>query len=69
VARLTQEDDAFDASHSPPRPILLEAAPYDHGGWEKMWRGVAVAGAVAFATVALVLFATYRTVRRLFWRR
>jgi arylsulfatase A-like enzyme len=69
VARLTKEIEAFDASLSPATPVLIAAAPYDHRGWEKLWRGVAEAGALAFGAMALVLFAAYRIVRRLLRRR
>lgn len=65
VARLSKEIESFEASLDAPPPVLVGAAPYDHLGWEKMWRGVALAMAVAFGAVALLLFAIYRVVRRL----
>src|SRR4029453_17700052 len=55
VQRLPKEIEAFDASLSPARPVLISAAPYDHTGWEKMWRGVAAAAAVVFGSAALLL--------------
>jgi arylsulfatase A-like enzyme len=69
VARLSKEIADFDASLSPPPPVLISAAPEDHNGWEKLWWGVAEAAALAFGVVALVLFAIYRMIRRLFRRR
>jgi arylsulfatase A-like enzyme len=66
VARLSQEIDAFEASLHPATPILVGAAPHDHGGWEKMWRGVAIAGALAFGTLALLLLVSWLVVRRLY---
>ncbi len=68
VARLTKEIEDFDASLTPETPVLIAAAPHDHRGWEKLWRGVAEAGAVAFGVLALVLYASYRVVRRLLRR-
>jgi arylsulfatase A-like enzyme len=69
VARLVNEIEAFDASLSPATPVLITAAPEDHTGWEKLWRGVATAGAVAFGVVFLLLFAIYRVIRGLLRRR
>jgi arylsulfatase A len=63
VARLSTAIEAFDASLSPATPVRPVAAPHDHGGWEKMWRGVAVAFAVALAAAALLLFAAFRAAR------
>ena len=65
VERLTKEIEAFDASLSPARPVLISAAPYDHTGWEKMWRGVAAAAAVVFGSAALLLLAGVLLFRRL----
>jgi hypothetical protein len=63
VARLTREIAAFEASLALARPILVDAAPQDHLGCEKMWCGVAGAFAATLAAVAVLLFATYRTLR------
>ena len=65
VERLTKEIEAFDASLSPARPVLISAAPYDHTGWEKMWRGVAAAAAVVCGSAALLLLAGVLLSRRL----
>jgi hypothetical protein len=65
VARLTKDIEAFEASLAPAPPVLVSAAPHDHAGWEKMWRGVAAAGAVAFGSVALLVYASVLAVRRL----
>lgn len=63
VARLTREIADFDASLAPAVPVRVVAAPYDHTGWGSLWLGVSIAGAVAFGSLALVLFAAVRTVR------
>jgi len=63
VGRLSKDIDAFEASLVPATPVLISAAPYDHLGWEKLWRGVAVGMAVAIGSVALLAFATFRVVR------
>jgi arylsulfatase A-like enzyme len=63
VARLSKQIEAFNASLSPAVPVRVSAAPYDHTGWEKLWRGVAMAGAVAFGSLALLLFACFRAIR------
>ena len=68
VARLSKEIDAFDASLMPEKPVLISAAPHDHLGWEKLWRGVAEAGLVAFTVTALLLYAGVRLLRRLLRR-
>lgn len=69
VARLTKQIEEFEASlEDAPPPVLVGAAPHDHRGWEKMWRGVATAAALAAGAAAIVLFATYRVVRRLLRR-
>jgi arylsulfatase A len=68
VARLSQEIEVFKTSLSPASPVLIGAAPHDHGGWEKMWRGVAAAAAVAFGAAAILLFASYRVIRSLLRR-
>jgi len=67
VARLSKEIDAFNAALSPEVPARVLAAPYDHTGWEKLWRGVALAGVVAFGSLALLLFVAIRALR--WWRR
>lgn len=41
VARLAKEIQDFEASQGAAPPVLVAAAPHDHLGWEKMWRGVA----------------------------
>ena len=63
VASLSKEIDAFNASLSPAPPVRIGAAPHDRGGWEKIWRGVAVAAALTIGAMALLLFATIRAVR------
>jgi arylsulfatase A-like enzyme len=68
VARLTKEIEDFEASLDAPPPVLVGAAPHDHLGWEKMWRGVALAMAVAFGAAVLLLFTIYRVARRLLRR-
>jgi arylsulfatase A-like enzyme len=65
VARLSKEIDAFNASLSPAVPVLIAAAPHDHTGWENIWRGVAITGAFVLGSLALLLFASYRLLRRL----
>jgi arylsulfatase A-like enzyme len=70
VARLANAIEAFDASLSPAPPVLIGAAPYDHLGWEKLWRGVAAGFAVMLGALALLLVAgvwALRWVRRR-WR-
>ena len=65
VARLSREIQDFDASLSPAPPVRIAAAPEDHRGWEKLWWGVAEAAGVSLGVVVLVLFASYRIIRRL----
>jgi hypothetical protein len=65
VARLSKEIEAFDASLAPAAPVRVSALVDDHTGWEKLWRGVAIAAVVAFGAVVLLLFVGFRTVRRL----
>jgi arylsulfatase A-like enzyme len=63
VARLAKQIQDFEASLDTASPVLVAAAPYDHLGWEKMWRGVALAMALAFGAAALLLFTVYRVAR------
>lgn len=65
VARLEQEIERFEASLAPAVPVRVAAAPQDHLGWEKLWRGVAAAAAVAFAALAAVVLALWLLVRTL----
>ena len=65
VAQLSKEIDAFDASLSPAVPVLIGAAPHDHTGWGNIWRSAAVLAALVFGSIALLLFAIVRVVRRL----
>ncbi len=67
VARLSAEIDSFNAALAPAPPVLVMAAPYDHTGWENIWRGVATVALLALALVGLMTYATFRAIRR--WRR
>jgi arylsulfatase len=65
VEALSKEIEAFRASLVAAPPVRWSAAPHDHLGWEKLWRGVAVAMLVGFGAIALLLFAAFRVVRTL----
>jgi arylsulfatase A-like enzyme len=69
VDRLTKLIAAFDASLSPADPVLISAAPYDHTGWEKIWRGIAITAALVFTSLAILLFVIVLALRRLLRRR
>jgi len=69
VTRLEREIEAFEATLEPAEPILVRAAPHDHGGWEKLWLGVAAGGAVTLAALVIVLVAAVRALRGLRRRR
>ena len=56
VDRLEREVAAFAAAASPAPVVRVDAAPHDHTGWDRMWRGVAEAALVAaLVPVAIVL--------------
>jgi arylsulfatase len=65
VAALSREIEAFEDSLVAAPPVRWSAAPHDHLGWEKLWRGVALGMTVAALAVALPLFVAFRVVRRL----
>jgi arylsulfatase A-like enzyme len=67
VARLSDEIARFDAALDPPAPVLGAAAPYDHNGWERLWRGVGIVAGITLLTIGLVVFAVAFLFRR--WRR
>jgi len=69
VDRLTKSIAAFDASLAPATPVQISAAPQDHTGWEKMWRGVAITAVLVFGSLAMLLFVILRFLRRLLRRR
>jgi arylsulfatase A-like enzyme len=63
VQRLESEIQSFEATLGSAPPVLVGAAPHDQLGWERMWRGVAAAGAVAAGVALLALVVVYRVVR------
>ncbi len=65
VARLRQEIDDFEARASPATPARVSAAPEDHLGWERMWRGIGAAAALVLVLAAALLFVVFRVIRRL----
>jgi arylsulfatase A-like enzyme len=69
VARLAAAIDDFNAALAPAAPVRIDAAPHDHTGWEKLWRGVAIAGIVVFASLAVAIALAVATIRRLRRRR
>jgi hypothetical protein len=69
VDRLEREIAAFTAAASPAPVVRVDAAPHDHTGWERMWRGVAEAALVAaFVTVAIVLAIAWLGWRAFFYQ-
>ena len=69
MARLRKEIDDFETHAVPAKPVLVSAAPEDHRGWEKLWRGIAEAGAIMLVATVVVLIALVRTIRWLLRRR
>lgn len=67
VARLADEIARFDAALAPAVPVRVTAAPYDHTGWERLWRGLGLVAAIGVGAVLLVLVAVVLLIRR--WRR
>jgi arylsulfatase A-like enzyme len=67
VARLSAEIDSFNAALAPAAPVLVMAAPYDHTGWENLWRGVIMVALMGLVLIALFVYAIFRVIRR--WRR
>jgi arylsulfatase A-like enzyme len=65
VARLQKEIDDFEAHASPATPVRVSAAPEDHRGWERMWRGVGAAAAVVVASTVVLLCMILRVLRRM----
>jgi hypothetical protein len=64
VARLEGEVAAFTAGAHPAPVVPVVAAPEDHTGWGKMWRGVVAAGLVAAGVALAIVLATAWVVRR-----
>ena len=69
VERLKKMIADFDAALSPAEPVLIAAAPYDHTGWEKLWRGVAITATLVFGSLAILLFLVVLALWRLRRRR
>jgi arylsulfatase A-like enzyme len=67
VQRLSDEIAHFEATLDPPEPVLVSAAPYDHNGWERLWRGIGVVAGIIVAMVSIVLAGLVLVIRR--WRR
>lgn len=67
VERLSGEIARFDAALDPAEPVLVSAAPYDHTGWERLWRGVGMVTGITVLTLALPVVAVVVVLRR--WRR
>jgi arylsulfatase A len=67
VARLTDEIARFEATLDPAVPVRVTAAPYDHSGWERLWRGIGLVAALYLGALLLVLLGLLLLVRR--WRR
>lgn len=67
VRRLSDEIARFEAALDPATPVLTTAAPYDHAGWERLWRGLAVVAGIALLAVALPIVVLVVLFRR--WRR
>jgi arylsulfatase A-like enzyme len=64
VDRLERDVVAFTAGAHPAPVVPVVAAPEDHTGWERMWRGVAAAGLVAAAVAFAIVLAIAWVVRR-----
>jgi arylsulfatase len=67
VARLSDEIARFDAALDPAVPVLMTAAPYDHTGWERLWRGIGMVAGIVVAAAGLLVIAVVLLIRR--WRR
>jgi arylsulfatase A-like enzyme len=67
VERLSGEIDRFEAALDPAPPVLVSAAPYDHTGWERLWRGIGMVTGITLLALALPVVAVAVLFRR--WRR
>ncbi len=67
VERLSGEIARFAAALDPAEPVLVSAAPYDHTGWERLWRGIGIVTGITLLTFALPVVAAALLFRR--WRR
>ena len=69
VQRLSDDIARFEASLDPAVPVLMQAAPYDHTGWERLWRGLGLVAGIVVAVAGLFVVAVVLVIRRLRRRR
>lgn len=69
VDRLQRLIDDFDANTIPGKPVMVSAAPADHRGWEKMWRGIGLTLFLVSLAAGLLIYLGVRTCRFLFRKR
>lgn len=69
VQRLSDDIARFEASLDAAVPVRMQAAPYDHTGWERLWRGLGMVAGLVAAVAGLLVLAVVLVVRRLRRRR
>jgi arylsulfatase A-like enzyme len=67
VERLSDEIARFDAALDPAVPVRMSAAPYDHTGWERLWRGIGMVAGIVVGAAGILVVAVVLLIRR--WRR
>jgi arylsulfatase len=69
IQRMSEELARFEASLDPAVPVPMTAAPHDHTGWERLWRGLGLVAGIVVGGVGLLLVAVVFVIRRLRRRR